>query len=412
VEQLDDLERPSIDVLRATANRQGACHPGQDGLAAASAPPCLAKWPIPPRSSASDHHHDRRDQGDIDTLGGQVKRLELLKYKGAGNRAGSAAASACSTGASLTKASKTWCCSTKARTTPIWRNGPDRRSFPYPQERLHREAWRAHAERRQASATGAGSGRRRRQADQDLHLQARRLRDRRAPRRDQRGRGAVTPQLYLQLAHDGNKPVGDSFFNSSFTGPTLYTPQDKYQKLTFEKIEKAAVEDEKKGNDNAEGAHPQRRMAAGSRFRSTSSSRPSYRQKSQARHLHEGRHQPVRHRQRAAAGTLAPGASASMDSKLYSGPQIAHLLEAVSPGLELVKDYGWLTIIAKPIFWVMEHIHSVLGNWGWTIIAFTILIKLAFFPLSAAGYRSMAKMKLVTPKMQAIRERYKGDPQR
>jgi membrane protein insertase Oxa1/YidC/SpoIIIJ len=56
-------------------------------------------------------------------------------------------------------------------------------------------------------------------------------------------------------------------------------------------------------------------------------------------------------------------------------------------------DYGWLTIIAKPIFWVMEHIHKVLGNWGWTIIAFTILIKLAFFPLSAAGYRSMAKMK-------------------
>jgi len=64
------------------------------------------------------------------------------------------------------------------------------------------------------------------------------------------------------------------------------------------------------------------------------------------------------------------------------------------------------------MFWVMEQIHSVLGNWGWTIIAFTILIKLAFFPLSAAGYRSMAKMKLVTPKMQAIRERFKGDPQK
>ncbi|MEG0881598.1 MAG: membrane protein insertase YidC, partial [Janthinobacterium sp.] len=69
-------------------------------------------------------------------------------------------------------------------------------------------------------------------------------------------------------------------------------------------------------------------------------------------------------------------------------------------------------IIAKPMFWVMEQIHSVLGNWGWTIIAFTILIKLLFFPLSAAGYRSMAKMKLVTPKMQAIRERFKGDPQK
>ncbi|NYS35615.1 membrane protein insertase YidC, partial [Streptococcus danieliae] len=71
------------------------------------------------------------------------------------------------------------------------------------------------------------------------------------------GAAPVTPQLYLQLTHDGNKPVGDSFFNSSFTGPTLYTPQDKYQKLTFEKIEKAAAEDEKKGNDNAmKGLHP------------------------------------------------------------------------------------------------------------------------------------------------------------
>ncbi|MFT5644348.1 MAG: YidC/Oxa1 family membrane protein insertase, partial [Janthinobacterium sp.] len=96
-------------------------------------------------------------------------------------------------------------------------------------------------------------------------------------------------------------------------------------------------------------------------------------------------------------------------AKLYSGPQQAKLLEQVAPGLELVKDYGFLTIIAKPMFWIMEQIHKVLGNWGWTIIAFTILIKLAFFPLSAAGYRSMARMKLVTPKMQAIRERHKGD---
>jgi YidC/Oxa1 family membrane protein insertase len=69
-----------------------------------------------------------------------------------------------------------------------------------------------------------------------------------------------------------------------------------------------------------------------------------------------------------------------------------------------------LSLIADPLFWIMNFIHSLLGNWGWTIIAFTILIKLAFFPLSAAGYRSMAKMKVVTPKMTALRERHKGDP--
>jgi YidC/Oxa1 family membrane protein insertase len=77
-----------------------------------------------------------------------------------------------------------------------------------------------------------------------------------------------------------------------------------------------------------------------------------------------------------------------------------------------VKDYGILAIIAKPLFGLMELIHGLIGNWGWTIVAFTIAIKLALFPLSAAGYRSMAKMKVVTPKMQAVRERYKNDPQK
>ena len=109
-------------------------------------------------------------------------------------------------------------------------------------------------------------------------------------------------------------------------------------------------------------------------------------------------------------GTLAPGATVTNDTKLYSGPQDENKLEKIAPGLELVKDYGKLTIIAKPIFWVIDQLHKIIGNWGWTIIAFTILIKLMFFPLSAAGFKSMARIKLVTPKMQAIRERYKDDP--
>ena len=100
-----------------------------------------------------------------------------------------------------------------------------------------------------------------------------------------------------------------------------------------------------------------------------------------------------------------------MDAHLYSGPQETSVLEKIAPGLDLVKDYGWLTIIARPIFWLMTQIHKVLGNWGWTIIMLTVLIKLVFFPLSAASYRSMAKMKLVTPKMTSIRERFKGEPQ-
>ena len=111
-------------------------------------------------------------------------------------------------------------------------------------------------------------------------------------------------------------------------------------------------------------------------------------------------------------GTLGPNASADNESRLYVGPQESAILEQTAPGLELVKDYGWLTIIAKPIFWLMTHIHNEVGNWGWTIIILTCLIKLLFLPLSAASYKSMARMKQFTPRIQQLRERYKDDKQR
>ncbi len=85
-------------------------------------------------------------------------------------------------------------------------------------------------------------------------------------------------------------------------------------------------------------------------------------------------------------------------------------MSAVAPGLELVVDYGWVTIIAKPMFHFMTWLHALLGNWGWTIVVLTLLIKLVFYPLSAASYRSMAKMKLVTPRMQHLKEKF-GDDQ-
>ena len=111
-------------------------------------------------------------------------------------------------------------------------------------------------------------------------------------------------------------------------------------------------------------------------------------------------------------GSVAAGANGSAEGKLFTGPQETLVLERFASDFDLVKDYGWLTIVAKPIFWLMDQIHKLIGNWGWTIIVLTILIKLAFFPLSAASYRSMAKMKLVTPKMTSIRERFKDDPQK
>jgi YidC/Oxa1 family membrane protein insertase len=225
------------------------------------------------------------------------------------------------------------------------------------------------------------------------------------------GSAPVAPQLYLQLAHDGNKPAGDSFFNSTYTGPTMYTEEKRYEKLQFEKIEKAALEAAKTGKpmlqDHVTKADNGWIAISQHFFVSAFVPQPKLMHDITTEKIDTNLYgisvkQPL--------GTLAPGATVSNDAKLYSGPQETKLLEPVATGLELVRDYGWLAMIAKPMFWVIEHIHAVLGNWGWTIIAFTILIKLIFFPLSAAGYRSMAKVKQVTPKMQAIRERYKGDP--
>ncbi len=210
----------------------------------------------------------------------------------------------------------------------------------------------------------------------------------------------ITPSLYMQLVRDGNKPEGESYFYSTFTGPAVYT--DKFQKMDFEAIEKGKAKHATKA-DNGWIALVQHYFVS-ALLPSQKVTREIY-SKSLGNNLYAiGTILPM--------NTVAPGATTSMEARLYSGPQESARLEKLAPGLDLVKDYGWLTIVAKPIFWLMDQIHKVLGNWGWTIIVLTVLIKLAFFPLSAASYRSMAKMKTVTPKMTSIRERFKNDPQK
>jgi YidC/Oxa1 family membrane protein insertase len=110
--------------------------------------------------------------------------------------------------------------------------------------------------------------------------------------------------------------------------------------------------------------------------------------------------------------SVAAGASAETGAVLYAGPKIQEHLKQLSPGLELTVDYGILWFIAQPIFWLLEHIHNLLGNWGWSIIVLTIIIKLAFFPLSAASYRSMARMRAVSPKLAALKEQHGDDRQK
>ncbi|MEJ2060778.1 MAG: membrane protein insertase YidC [Gammaproteobacteria bacterium] len=107
--------------------------------------------------------------------------------------------------------------------------------------------------------------------------------------------------------------------------------------------------------------------------------------------------------------TVAPGQNAVFKAELYVGPKVQKRLEAIAPGLELTNDYGIFTFLAKPIFWLMVHIHKIVGNWGWSIILLTVLIKLAFFKLSATSYRSMARMRAMQPKIAAIKERLGDD---
>ena len=112
------------------------------------------------------------------------------------------------------------------------------------------------------------------------------------------------------------------------------------------------------------------------------------------------------------AMTVAPGAKAETSATLYAGPKSQAVLKELSPGLELTVDYGILWFIAQPIFWLLQHIHSIVGNWGWSIIFLTMLIKGIFFPLSAASYKSMARMRAVAPKLAALKEQHGDDRQK
>ncbi len=107
--------------------------------------------------------------------------------------------------------------------------------------------------------------------------------------------------------------------------------------------------------------------------------------------------------------SIAANATGLVEQKLYMGPKIQGKLEEIAPGLELTVDYGVLWFLAKPLFWCLQKFHNITGNWGWAIVLVTLMLKLLFFKLSAAGYKSMAKMRLVQPRLMAIKDRYKGD---
>ena len=215
------------------------------------------------------------------------------------------------------------------------------------------------------------------------------------------GTSAVNPQLYLQLVRDGNKPPGESSFYSTFTGPAIYTEAKKYQKIEFKDIENNKVDVEKSAT-NGYVAMVQHYFAS-AWILGDGIKRDLFERKVDNNLYAAG--------MITALDSIAPGTSKAVDSKLFVGPQQEKILESLAPGLELVKDYGWLTILAKPLYWLLDKLHSFIGNWGWSIVALVLLLKMAFYWLNAKAYASMAKMKAINPKIMEMRERLKDKPQ-
>ena len=215
------------------------------------------------------------------------------------------------------------------------------------------------------------------------------------------GSVAVAPQLYLQLVRDGNKPAGESAFYSTFTGPAVYTELKKYQKVEFSDIEKNKIEIEKTST-NGYLAMVQHYFAS-AWLLPDGVQRDMFMRKVDTNLYAAG--------MIAQLGSIEPGASKSLEANFFAGPQEEKVLEALAPGLELVKDYGWLTILAKPLYWLLDRVQGYINNWGWSIVALVLLLKIAFYWLNAKAYASMAKMKAVNPKVMEMRERLKDKPQ-
>lgn len=212
----------------------------------------------------------------------------------------------------------------------------------------------------------------------------------------------ISPSLYLQMTRDNEDPKDTSSFYHTFTGPAIYSEEEKFQKVSFSDIGKRKG-DYVKSTDNGWFAMIQHYFVAA--WVPPQGAVRSYDMAPVGADLYAVRSIE-------AVGQLLPQAIVDIKSTLWVGPQDQNSLEAIAPGLDLVVDYGWLTIIAKPLFGLMTWLHTYIGNWGWTIVVLTFLIKLVFYPLSAASYRSMARMKLVAPRLKALKEKFGDDRQK
>ena len=217
-----------------------------------------------------------------------------------------------------------------------------------------------------------------------------------------RSASSVTPSIYYQLTRDGGKPEGESSMYATFTGPAVYSEEEKFQKISFDDVADKSAKYQKNANNGWVAMVQHHFVSAW--VPPQGEDRENY-VRAVAKDLYSVG-------SLVSLGTIEPCKSVTNKAVLYSGPQDQDRLEQIAPGLELVVDYGWLTFLAKPIYWLLAFLYDIVGNWGWAIVLLTCIVKAILYPVSAAGYRSMARMKEVTPRMKALQEKYKDDKER
>ena len=215
----------------------------------------------------------------------------------------------------------------------------------------------------------------------------------------------ISPNAYFQFLRDSNPPEGESTGNNpftgvvTFTGPAVYTDLKKYQKVSFSDIDDNKQNIVKEAGDGWIAMVQHYFVSAW--LPPPGLKREFFTQKVSSKLYSAGVIVPI--------SAINAGATGGISMPLYIGPQEQENLKKLAPGFDLVVDYGWLTVLASPMFLVLSYINNIVGNWGWTIVLFTILLKLVFFPLNQKAGKSIAHMKTMAPKVEAMKARYGDD---
>lgn len=221
------------------------------------------------------------------------------------------------------------------------------------------------------------------------------------------GTTPVAPMAYFRLLRDGKSPDGESRFASTFTGPAVFTESDKFQKISFSDLDKGKADYAKNGTNGWVGMLQHYFMTA---WIMKPLNGPSVCQAAKAcRFQLDSKDGLYSSAAMLDLKAIAPGQTQSLTVPLYAGPEEYNTITKVANGLEYSKDYGIFYIVASPLFWLLTKLFGLVHNWGWAIILLTLIVKAVFYPLTAASYRSMGKMKALSPRLERLKTQYGDD---